>query len=464
MTRALILIALALFMALSLSAQNITGDWYGEMGSGKNKMQFVFHIAENETGLSATMDIPTRNLLGIKTQKTTFVNNQLHIDGKNFGFEYKAAFNEDSVVLVGKFLEGAAAVPLNLNRQRLEAPKAKVRSQEPMKPYPYKEEEVVFTNEKDQVTLAGTLTLPMGKGKFPTVILITGSGPQNRDEEIFGHKPFLVLADHLTKLGIAVLRYDDRGVNQSTGSFTEATTADFATDVESAIAYLKTRRDIDKKQIGLIGHSEGGIIAPLVAVISKDVDFMVLLAGTGVSGYETSRIQATTLRGFQVPDEEVFDEFITGALDIASADKDVAIVKEELTSFYDKSPFFNAIAGEGAQREQVLKGLVETRTTKWMRYFYNYNPADMLEKVKCPVLSINGTKDQQVVADVNQAGIKAALAKGKNKDYQVIALEGLNHFFQEAETGAMNEYDDIEETFSPKALKIVSDWILARVK
>lgn len=464
MTRVIFLIALALFTALSLSAQKVTGDWYGELGSGKNTMQFIFHITETENGLSATMDIPTRNLLGIKTQKTTFENNNLHIDGRNFGFEYKGLFNADSAAILGNFLEGAAEVPLNLKREKLEAPKVKVRPQEPLKPFPYREEEVVFANEKDGITLAGTLTLPRGNGKFPTVILITGSGPQNRDEEIFGHKPFLVLADHLTKLGIAVLRYDDRGVNESTGNFTDATTADFATDVESAIAYLKTRKDIDKKKIGLIGHSEGGIIAPIVAVNSKDVDFMVLLAGTGVSGYETSRIQARTLRGFEVPDEDVFDEFIIGALDIASADKDVALVREELTDFYNKSAFFNSIAGEGAQREQVLKGLVEARTTKWMRYFYNYNPADLLEKVKCPVLSISGTKDQQVVQNINQAGIKAALEKSKNKDYQVIALEGLNHFFQEAETGAMNEYDDIEETFSPKALKIISDWILKRVK
>jgi len=462
--RSIQLIIFAFLISFSLSAQKITGDWYGELGSGENRMQFVFHIEETEAGLSATMDIPRRNLKGIKTQKTTFENSELHIDGKNFGFEYKGTFNADSAALLGKFIEGVNEVPLNLNRDKLVAPKAKKRPQEPSKPYPYREEEVVFTNEKDEITLAGTLTLPMGNGKFPVAILITGSGPQNRDEEIFGHKPFLVLADHLTSLGIAVLRYDDRGVNQSTGNFAEATTADFATDVESAITYLKTRKDIDKKQIGLVGHSEGGIIAPIVAVNTKDVAFMVLLAGTGVSGYETSQIQATTLRGFSVPDEEAYNKFITDALDIASEDKDVALVREELTAFYNKSPFFNAMAGDGPQREQVLKGLVETRTNKWIRYFYNYNPADMLVKVKCPVLSINGTKDQQVVASVNQDGIRSALKKGKNKDFQVIALEGMNHFFQEAETGAMNEYADIEETFSPKALKIVSDWILERVK
>lgn len=461
--RNLQLIILAFLISSHLSAQNVTGDWYGEVGGGNNKIQFIFHVTEGSEGLMTTMDIPGRNLMGIKTQKTTFENNQFHIDGRNFGFEYFGEYQADSVLLKGKFKEGAAEIPLNLSKEKSVLIEAKKRPQEPIKPYPYREEAVSFKNEIDDVTLAGTLTIPQGAGKFPVVILITGSGPQNRDEEIFGHKPFLVIADHLTRLGIGVLRFDDRGVNESTGNFTEATTADFATDVESAMAYLKTRDDIDKSQIGLIGHSEGGIIAPIVAVNTKDVAFMVLLAGTGVSGYETSKIQATTLRGFPVPNEEVYNKFITDALDIASADKDVALVREELTAFYDESPFFNAMAGTGEQRDQVLKGLVETRTTKWIRYFYNYNPAKVLEKVKCPVLSLNGTKDLQVVAEPNQAGIKTALTKGKNKDFEVIAIEGFNHFFQEAETGAMSEYADIEETFSPKALKIVSDWILKRV-
>ncbi|OEK05399.1 alpha/beta hydrolase family protein [Roseivirga misakiensis] len=464
MTRALILLALALMTAIGLSAQQITGDWYGELGSGEQKMQFIFHVNKSADGLQTTMDIPIRSLKGIKTQKTTFSNNQLHIDGKNFGFEYKGVYDSATKQMNGHMIEGPNQVPLNLQQEKIEIARKKARPQEPIKPYPYKAEEVKFYNEKDDVKLAGTLTLPSEGSKYPAVILITGSGPQNRDEEIFGHKPFLVLADHLTKLGIAVLRYDDRGVNESTGTFTEATTADFATDVESAIEYLKTRDDIDPNQIGLIGHSEGGIIAPLVASKSNDVNFIVLLAGTGVSGYETSRIQARTLRGGPVPDEEAFDKFITDALDIASAKGEVDQIQKELTAFYNNSPFFNAMAGESPQKEQIVKGLVEMRTTKWIRYFYHYNPADALEKVSCPVLSLNGTKDQQVLAEVNQRGIREALEKGGNQDFQVVALEGMNHFFQEAETGAMSEYDDIEETISPKALTMISSWILERVK
>ncbi|OEK00107.1 hypothetical protein BFP97_00620 [Roseivirga sp. 4D4] len=457
------LIIFALLIQFSLSAQNITGDWYGEVGNN-TKVQFIFHLSEGEDGLIAILDIPSQNLKGIKTQKVTFEDNELYIDGKNLGFEYKGTFRPDSAHIEGKFMEGPNAVPLVLSREKFKAAKAKSRPQEPVKPYPYKEEQVVFENAKDNVSLAGTLTLPAKGDQHAVAILITGSGPQNRDEEVYGHKTFLVLADHLTRQGIAVLRYDDRGVNESTGNFAEATTANFATDVHSAIAYLKTRTDVDHEQIGLIGHSEGGIIAPMVAANSDDVDFMVILAGTGVSGFETNLIQAVTLRGFPVEDEEAYKAFMTEVLTIASADKDVAEVRKELTAYYDQSPFFEMMAGQSPQRDQILKSLVEARTTPWVRYFMNYNPAEMLELVECPVLSLNGTLDLQVVADVNQAGIKAALEKGKNKDFEIIALEGLNHMFQTAETGAMKEYNNIEETFDPKALKLISDWILKRVK
>ncbi len=462
--RALILIVLALFIALSLHSQTAEGKWYGEVGGSKNKIQFVFHLSEDNGEWTAIVDIPSQNLKGLKTRKTEFTRDSLYIDGKNLGFEYSAKLEKSVEQFLGVFKEGVNQVALNLSREKPDIVR-KVRPQEPVKPYPYREEEVVFKNRKDNITLAGTLTLPEYNGKqFPTVILITGSGPQNRDEEIFGHKPFLVLADHLTRLGIAILRFDDRGVNESTGNFTEATTADFATDVESAISYLKTRSEVDKERIGLVGHSEGGIIAPMVAAKSKDVSFIVLLAGTGVSGFETVLRQSIDMRGFPVADEEAFKEFMTNVLKIASADKELSLVRKELTSYYDKSAFFNAAVGETEQRTQILKDLVEARTSKWVRYFYNYNPADMIEIVECPVLSINGTKDIQVNAEVNQAGIKAALERGGNRDFQVIALEGLNHFFQEAETGDMKEYATIEQTFSPKAMKIISDWILKRVK
>lgn len=463
--RTILIIVFSFHIALTTQAQDIAGDWYGTIKAGNNTIQFVFHIEKAEGELVATMDIPGRNLKGIKTKKTTFDKNELHIDGKNFGFEYFGTYLPDSKVIEGKFKEGVNEMPLNLSGEKPKESVVRKRPQEPQKPYPYREEEVTFSNVEAGVQLAGTLTLPQEGGKFPVAILITGSGPQNRDEEIYGHKPFLVLADHLTRLGIAVLRYDDRGVNQSTGNFKDATTEDFATDIKSAIDYLKTREDIDPAQIGLIGHSEGGIIAPMVAVNSPDdVAFVVLLAGTGVSGYETSRIQATTMRGVAVPDEAAFNDFIIGALDIASSDKDIKSVRTELSTFYLNSPFFNASIPQGVDKETVLKSLIEARTNKWIRYFYHYNPADMLEKVQCPVLSLNGSKDVQVVAKVNQKGIREALEKAGNPDFIVKELPGLNHFFQEAETGMMNEYSQISQTFAHSALEEISSWVLARVK
>ena len=269
------LIIFAILISFSLAAQDVTGDWYGEVGNN-SKIQFIFHLSKGAEGLTATLDIPSQNLKGIKTKEVSFEDNQLYIDGKNLGFEYKGTFRPDSADIKGKFIEGPNAVLLVLSREKLKAIKAKVRPQEPVRPYHYQEENVTFENAKDNISLAGTLTLPNTGDVHPVAILITGSGPQNRDQAVFGHKSFWVLADHLTRQGITVLRYDDRGVNESTGSFSEATTADFATDVKSAIDYLKTRSDIDPTQIGLVGHSEGGIIAPMVAANSKDVGFMVM--------------------------------------------------------------------------------------------------------------------------------------------------------------------------------------------
>jgi alpha/beta superfamily hydrolase len=345
----------------------------------------------------------------------------------------------------------------------LETPKVN-RPQEPIKPYSYFEENVSFTNKDANITLAGTFTRPNGNKKYPVAILISGSGPQDRDETISKHKPFLVLADYLTKQGIAVLRYDDRGFGASTGNHSNATTYDFALDVISAMDYLRTRDDVDANKIGLIGHSEGGIIAPLVANKSKDVAFIISLAGTGISGTELSVIQSKTMRPFPVPDEVVYEKAIREAIEIAKQKKDVSEIKPELKAHYNETiaPILKNLGVPNGKMNEIITSLVAMRTTKWVRYFYDYNPADEYEKVNCPVLSLNGSLDTQVEAKINQDGLREALVKGKNKDYEIIELVGLNHLFQNAKTGKMDEYSDIEETFSPKVLNLISDWILKR--
>lgn len=334
-----------------------------------------------------------------------------------------------------------------------------------MKPYPYYNEDVVFENTEAKITLAGTLTLPNKNGTFPVVILISGSGPQDRDESFMGHKPFLVLADHLTKQGIGVLRFDDRGHGESTGDFGNATTEDFSKDVLSAIAYLKTRNDIDIENIGLIGHSEGGIIAPLAANNSKDVAFMVLLASTGVSGAELSVMQSKTLRQFPVKDEVAYEKNVREAIAIVTSNKNALEIKNELTTHYNDfiRPILMSLNVPEEKINLFIDSQVKTSVKPWSRYFLQYNPADEIEKLEIPVLSLNGSKDTQVNVKINQEGIRNALIKGENKDYKIVELENLNHFFQECETGKMDEYRKIEQTFSPTALKEISNWILKRI-
>lgn len=454
------------FLTLTVVSQNITGIWNGAIEVDKDtKFNFIFNIQEDGKAYQTTIDIPTQRVNGIKALKTSVNGDSLIIDLSNVGMKYSGKLNASHTSIKGRIVEGLNTFTLNLSRNSVpETPKAN-RPQEPLKPYSYIEEKVSFVNENANIKLAGTFTRPKGNKKYPVAILISGSGPQDRDESISQHKPFLVLADYLTKQGIAVLRYDDRGFGESTGNHSNATTYDFSLDVISAMAYLKTRNDVDANKIGLIGHSEGGIIAPLVANKNNDVAFIVSLAGTGISGTELSVIQSKTMRPFPVPDEAAYEKAIRKAIEIAKQNKDVSEIKPELKGHYKETiaPILKNLGVPDIKVNEIITGLVAMRTTKWVRYFYEYNPADEYKKVTCPVLSLNGSLDTQVEAKINQNGLRNALTKGKNKDFEIIELEGLNHLFQNAKTGKMDEYADIEETFSPKALIIISDWILKRV-
>ena len=454
------------FQTLTVLSQNITGIWNGTIEVDKDtKFNFIFNIEEDGKTYQTTVDIPTQRVNGIKALKTLVTADSLIIDLSNVGMKYSGKLNTNRTSINGKLVEGLNSFSLNLSRNSvLETPKYN-RPQEPLKPYSYIEENVNFVNKDANVTLAGTFTRPKNNKKNPVVILISGSGPQDRDETISQHKPFLVLADYLTKQGIAVLRYDDRGFGKSTGNHSKATTYDFALDVISAMDYLRTRDDVDVNKIGLIGHSEGGIIAPLVANKDKDVAFIISLAGTGISGTELSVIQSKTMRPFPVPDEAVYEKAIREAIEIAKQNKDVSEIKPELKAHYNETiaPILKNLGVPDGKINEIITSLVAMRTTKWVRYFYDYNPANEYEKVNCPVLSLNGSLDTQVEAKINQDGLREALIKGKNKDYEIIEIEGLNHLFQNAKTGKMDEYSDIEETFSPKVLNLISDWILKRV-
>ena len=461
------LILFTTLISLSIYAQDISGKWNGILKVQGIQLRLVFNISQTEKGYSSTMDSPDQGAKGIPVTSINYENKTLKLEVSSAGIQYEGILNEEEV-FVGTFKQGGQSISFNLTKEKLESEKT-IRPQEPTKPYPYYSEDVKFENTKDEITLAGTLSLPEKDGNFPAVILISGSGPQNRDEELLGHKPFLVLSDYLTKNGIAVLRFDDRGTAESTGDFATATSFDFATDVESAIKYLKTRKEINKNKIGLIGHSEGGIIAPIVTTKSKDVAFIVLLAGTGIRGDQLLLLQQELVgRASGISDSVLQKAKVVngGAFDIILKSENTDLLETELTNYIKQALKDNPESGKpaGMSEEDYVKLQVTQLIRPWMYYFIKHDPAPTLEKVNCPVLAINGEKDLQVPAPVNLEAIKKALEKGGNKNVTTKELSNLNHLFQECETGSPSEYASIEQTFSPIALAEILNWILKQVK
>ena len=457
---------LSSIICLSVYGQEITGQWNGILKVQGIQLRLVFHIEKTDIGYSATMDSPDQGALGIPVTSTTFENATLTLIIPNAKIEYDGVRGKDNII-VGTFRQAGQTFPMNLSKEFVEKEKL-VRPQEPVKPYPYYEEEVTFANDKAGIDLTGTLTLPKKDGVYPAVILITGSGPQNRDEELLGHKPFLVLADYLTRNGIAVLRFDDRGTASSKGDFATATTMDFSTDVQAAVDYLTERKEINQKKIGLIGHSEGGIVAPIVAAASKDVAFIVLMAGTGIQGDQLLLLQQELIGRVSGMTEEELQgtkDFNKGAFDLVIGSTDTEQLTKDLTTYLKKGFEDNPEEIPESMREDEFVGLqVQQLVSPWMLYFIKYNPALILQKVKCPVLAINGEKDLQVPPKENLSAIAAALKKGGNKKFTTKELPGLNHLFQECTTGSPDEYSEIEQTISPVALSEILLWIQMQTK
>lgn len=461
------LILITVLTTLSLYGQEITGQWNGILKIQGIQLRIVFNIEMKNGKYVSTMDSPDQGAKGIPVTTTSYKDATLIFKIASADILYEGSLNEENN-FVGIFNQAGLSLPLDLTREQTEKEKTN-RPQEPIEPFPYYSEDVKFENSKDNVELAGTLTLPKKDGIFPVVVLISGSGPQNRDEEIFGHKPFLVLADHLTKKGIAVLRFDDRGTGESTGNFQRATSIDFAGDVKSAVEYLKTRTEINKNKIGLIGHSEGGIIAPMVAAELEDINFIVLMAGTGISGDKLLLLQQELISkasGMSETQIEKTQAINKGAFDIIVKSNNNDSLKIELTNYIKKAMSENPESGkpEGMSEDDYINLQLKQLTTPWMTYFLKHDPAIILEKVKCNVLAINGEKDLQVPAKINLEAIKSALEKGGNKNITIKELSNLNHLFQECETGLPNEYGTIEQTFSPVALEEITTWILSYVE
>ena len=341
------------------------------------------------------------------------------------------------------------------------------RPQDPKQPYPYNEEEVSYRNQHDNIKIAGTLTLPRSDGKFPAVLLITGSGPQDRNETVAGHRPFLVLADHLTRNGIAVLRVDDRGIGGTDLGSLSATSENLAGDVLAGVNFLKQRKEIDSSMIGLLGHSEGGMIAPMVAARSKDVSFIVLLAGPGQCGEDVIYAQTELIHKAQGTHPDTINHFISLARRINAVVKTETDQKRIEPRINDEIAAYDQTLEEPQKKlfapaARANKAIMPLYQTPWYRYFITFDPTPVLKQVKVPVLALNGEHDLQVPAKENLELIGAALKAGGNADVTTKAFPMLNHLFQTSATGSLSEYAEIEDTISPEVMKTVSDWILSR--
>jgi pimeloyl-ACP methyl ester carboxylesterase len=446
--------------------KELEGIWEGKLTvTGGIQLRLVLKVEKGKDGpLTASLISPDQSPIPIPIGSIGLKDGELSFESKRIGAKYTGKRNKEGNTFEGNFTQMGAKLPLVLKKtdkiseyRRVQTPKA---------PFPYRSENVTYENKAAGVKLSGTLTIPPGAGPFPAVVLLTGSGAQDRDESLLGHKPFLVLADHLSRRGIAVLRVDDRGVGGSTGSILTSTTEDFAGDALAGVAFLKGRKEIDSRKIGLAGHSEGGLIAPIAASRSGDVAFIVMMAGTGLPGTDILLAQGrlilkangaseselksherlqTTL--FQIMDEEKDDKTVQS--------KASAAFKEFLASLPETER--KALGDADSALSESALGRVNN---PWFRFFLHFDPRTVLQKVHCPVLALNGEKDLQVPCKENLAEITKALKAGGNERVKTVEFPGLNHLFQPCKTGSPSEYAAIETTIDPPVLKTIGDWII----
>jgi dienelactone hydrolase len=427
-------------LALAQTPAEYAGDWKGTLNAGAVKLRVALHIGD-----TTTFDSLDQGAIGMPASSAV-ADGKIIVTITGVG-SFEGALSADGETLAGILKQGAGQLPLSFTRGSFETAR---RPQTPQAPFPYRTEDVSYDNPAAPgVRLAGTLTLPEGAGPFPAVVLITGSGSQDRDSTLFLHKPFLVLADHLTRNGVAVLRVDDRTASASRGATAADTSADYATDVAAGVAFLRTRPGIDGARIGLIGHSEGGMIAPMVARDDPSIAFLVLWAGQSVPGkdvvVEQVRVGAAAA-GAGPQQAEASAQLQTRLLDAIIAAPDANAARAAAAAVFTG-------AGLPAPAAAELQQL----TSSWYRYFIAYDPAPALKAVAAPMLALLGEKDTQVTPRQNLGAFETAFAGRDNAS--VVLLAGLNHLFQTAKTGATDEYGEIEETIAPAALDAMTAWI-----
>jgi len=443
------------------------GSWIGTLKFKGMELRLVFNARLNEKdSLIVTIDSPDQGVKGITTSRSAIRADSAIIWSKVIMGSYRGAFNDDRKTMTGTWRQGGMNFPLEMKQQENEF--VLNRPQEPQPPFPYISREVKFRNYADTIDLAGTLTIPDSVKTFPAVILITGSGAQNRNEEIFGHKPFAVIADHLSRNGFAVLRIDDRGVGGSGGKFSTSTTFDFVKDISSAVDFLKTQQGIDTSKIGLMGHSEGGLIAPILASERKDIAFIVLLAGPGIPGEKLIPLQTELISRINGVKEQDINESKKTDLKvfaILKKNSDNQKASEKIKALLvDLNKKESKKTGKDTMTEIQIDREVRNTVSPWFRTFLFLDPVTYLSKVKCPLLALNGELDLQVPPDENLHAIEKSMIFGGNSNYKIEMIPKLNHLFQTATTGSPAEYGKIEETFSPVALEMITTWLTGVIK
>lgn len=461
---------LASFSSLHAQTTRFEGTWHGIISVGV-ELRIVFHVVTDpKGGLTSTADSPDQSAFGLKCDTTIVKGDEILIEMRQMQASYVGKLINDTTIQ-GSFKQ-QMTIPLNLKKGGVIAKRN--RPQTPVPPFPYKSEDIIYSNKDSSLQYGATITFPTAPGTYPAILLITGSGSQNRDEEIMGHKSFAVIADHLTRLGYIILRVDDRGVGQSTTSGEDATSEDFADDVSAGIDYLLSRKEVNRKKIGLLGHSEGGMIAPIVASKRNDIAFMILLAAPGIPIVELMADQneaiarANGLSASTVKEIKPLFKSVVKAImnlpDSSKAIEEVTRLTEEWAARQINTTLKELDFESVDKRRDYIYGMVTEFQSPWFRYFIQFNPAIYLEKLNGKVLALNGGEDIQVIAKNNLAGIEAALRKSRVKQYTVRELPGMNHLFQSCKKCTVQEYAELEETISPTVLKLVADWLEKEVK
>lgn len=469
--RTLMLLALQLFVALCFGQKKFNGLWDGKLAVGGGiELRIVFNFsADSANKLKLVVELPEQGT-NVTPSEVIFSGDTVNVEIKEALVKFRGILVNDSSIK-GEWKQAGMSSPLNL--QKTDKIFKAVRSQTPVPPFPYKSEDVEYFNADKSIKYAGTITIPPGKGPFPAAILITGSGQQNRDEETMGHKPFAVIADHLTRQGMVILRVDDRGIGGTTGDM-KVTTADFAKDVMVGLNYLKKRPEVNAKKLGMIGHSEGGMMAPMIAAERKDIDFIVLLAAPGVKTIDLMTEQNQAILSKTPMNKnyiQVYSRLYRKIVETINNTVDPTAVRENITQVVDKwrdttdktavmmtTGIFNT-----KKRDEFVNAFASLAENPWYKYYFKFDPAPYLEKLSCKVLALNGDKDIQVLSTSNLEGIRTALKRSKVKTSEVIEMPGLNHLFQTCKECTLVEYSKLDETFSPAALNKMSEWLKKNV-